>query len=153
MKSMWGANGAVVYMRGLELGKALHTLADLYCPSHVWRDDPGGEILMFQDYNAQHPKKHKYADQPLDPCSWEWKNNYIRMCYEEAARQTRELLKMFKDGTPAYDPVNHKGVYDWLLNGPLKLGPDAVNGGTDPSYARSSTTKFATALQTRWALA
>jgi len=61
------------------------------------------------------------------------------------------LLNMFKAGKSKDE------VKDWLLKGPLKLAPDAVNGGknsVDPAYAIDAKTAGpATAMETYWAMA
>ena len=38
--------------QGFQLGKAIHTVEDSYCPSHVWRDATG-KIIEFEDYGAR----------------------------------------------------------------------------------------------------
>ncbi|HBO43151.1 MAG TPA: hypothetical protein DD670_04295 [Planctomycetaceae bacterium] len=129
---------------GKELGMALHTIADLYCPSHVWRDGgPHGAIKAFQDYSLQDSKKHGYGDDP------DRREN--KAYYAMAIKQSTELLNMFKAGKSKDE------VKDWLLKGPLKLAPDAVNGGknsVDPAYAIDAKTAGpATAMETYWAMA
>jgi len=48
-------------MTGFDIGTALHTIQDLYTPSHVERD-PEGLIVRFQDYAAQSSVYHAQKD-------------------------------------------------------------------------------------------
>ena len=100
------------------LGRALHTLEDLYCPSHVWRSDDGGEtsspdaaIYRFQSYEAQDRDKHMMGDNP----------NVNPQYYVAAVSACTELLTMFKNRVPVDADPNEPSVRKWLLNGPLKL--------------------------------
>jgi hypothetical protein len=146
------------YQRGLELGKALHTIADLYCPAHVTRNFSNGEILRFQDYNAQDPARHAKGD---DPDS----SPYVERCYNAAVAASTELLKMFRADSASLAKADPKDrpdmiqqmrvtVKNWLVGdlatgkiGPLTLAPNAVNGGTSADYARARNSGPTTAVE------
>jgi len=170
-----------MYHQGFELGKAIHTLADSFCASHVWRGGPDdhvatGPIYMFQDYNAQDHGKHKLADAPVrvpwTPNKYEWTDPYFKQCYYAAIDACAELLRRFKADLKALQDAPENGRADmlmamqinintWLKTGPLALATDAqgkviaVNGGTDPWFIPDETTSVgpATAMETYRALA
>lgn len=117
------------YSCGLELGKALHTLADIYCQSHVTRQEVGdqvGAIWRFQDYGVQDPTKHAKADHR------EGNEKY----YRAAVKVSTQFLQDWLDGAN-WDNVVRK----WLCGegstiGPLSLAPGAQYGGTAWIYKR-----------------
>ncbi len=106
---------------GLEIGKAMHTIADLYCPSHVVRSGYSGPITQFQDYAAQDVDKHAVDDK---------QNDYTKPFISAATTACREFLRLLLKGKSTSD------VKDWLLGsgGPLNVASGAENGGTAEKY-------------------
>ncbi|NLW85653.1 MAG: hypothetical protein GXY38_02135 [Planctomycetes bacterium] len=122
--------------RGVEIGKGLHTLMDLYTPSHTareWRMMPNGvqvpmEITRFQDYTAQDPDKHKAGEWLSDKAS-----ERMKIAAGMATYQSAEVLKMLKNKTPA----DH--FRKWLTQGgfaPLNLSSICKCEGTETEYKK-----------------
>jgi len=110
--------------QGEAIGRALHTIEDLYSPAHTVRTGGTGAIELFEDYNAQDHTKHEEGDNRNH-------NDLTRKCYEKALNTAAMLLTLLKNGASATE------VRDWLEgpNGPLVLAPNAKVGGTAPEYA------------------
>ena len=119
-------NDPVMRTAGFEIGKALHTIEDLYVPAHVERSNPTGPILRFQDYEEQDPDAHDEDD----------KTNAVTEAYiAEATAQCTTILRFLKAR------ANPATVGAWLVGpgGPLALAEGAINGGTAKKYVKKPT--------------
>jgi len=118
------------YERGFEIGKALHTLADTYAPSHTvreWREGIPMEIKRFQDYELQDPKMHAKGDSIF-------KNP---VAAGMATLKSAELLEALRRKVPV------EVIRPYLLGrtfSPLRISEDCESGGTHPDYAKKTPT-------------
>ncbi len=165
----WYEKATRDHAKGLfHLGKLLHMLQDSYSRSHTWRvekDDPKtgakkGQVLTFQDYNAQNSKKHATADKPSSGKKWSdvpGVDKALTVCkaimkfYKEDAEAERYLEKKQKElndlfGGPPPKPlqlsVNLPGPFErvekYLRKDVYPFAPGAAEkkaGGTHPDYA------------------
>jgi hypothetical protein len=134
----WYEKGRRDNKNGLfHVGRALHTIQDSFSRAHTWRaenknEPPAGspyrrpikgEILAFQDYNAQEGVKHRTSDQKSSPS------------YEDALWVSIVILKFFKKKEPFYPRV-----YDFLRNRVYVLAPGyglRPAGGSAPEFEKS----------------
>ncbi len=122
---------------GLEIGKALHTIADLYCPSHVERTSVDGTIIRFQDYDAQYVVQHEADD---------YVNDFTRPYYKEAIKKCSELLMIFRSdiitvgdwingGVMADKKTVDNNIRKWCTDRILQITSSTENGGVAKRYS------------------
>ncbi len=114
-------------MTGFAIGEVLHTIQDLYTPSHTYRDRKG-QISRFQDYTAQSPVYHAEKD-VLDLT-----NPKDQALFEELVRRTKrylELLKQARAGDMTQEAFNRNMRARYLSTVP----EGATMGGTEPQFA------------------
>jgi hypothetical protein len=103
--------------RGFAIGNALHTIADLYCQSHVQRVGVTGQIKRFQDYGAQNKVLHALADVETGH----------EQSYQFAIGACNTLLSFLANKTSWNGAVSK-----WVNDDVLGLAPGAQAGGSDP---------------------
>jgi RHS repeat-associated protein len=112
--------------QGMEIGKACHTIEDLYSPAHVIRNPVAtGAITRFQDYDAQDPAKHDQGDERAT-------NETTAACWDQAVRMTAVFL------TILHNNAKPAQVEAWLKGptGPLVLAPNCEVGGSANEYSK-----------------
>ena len=106
----------------LKLGAALHTLGDTFAPSHTARNK-NGEILRYQDFNAQDSSKHKKGDriQGNEPF------------YNDATKTLIDFLNL-----ACNEACTEEDLMDYLKNGPLQHSSNVSVGGSVKAYSKKA---------------
>lgn len=134
------------------LGKLMHMLQDSFSRSHTWRverEDPKtgakiGQVLTFQDYNAQNSKRHATADKPASGEKWSDVPGA-----DKAFEACKTMMKFYKEDAEAEKHVKKakEGVGD-LFGGSSPKSPKISFDLPDPfdrieKYLREDVYSFA----------
>ena len=107
------------------LGEAIHTLQDLYTPSHVVRNAQG-QITQFQGYAEQGPGLHSKADMPKAGSP----------AYKKQVKLSTEFLCLAAD---ARAQNWGRAIIRKKLNPHLALAKGASAGGSHKDYIPTTT--------------
>ena len=122
-----------------ELGQSIHTIEDLYTPSHTARNRDG-EITRFQSYNAQSPAYHATADvfdqnpdafdvnAPVGDAKTPEGRARQKLVTAQATRFLQLAIAIRQD---KWGDERIRGALDQFL----QLAANAETGGTDENFA------------------